>query len=322
MATIIANRAFNQDALNLGGVYALAESISFFDDSPIVINGVSYQDSLQFIYNGFTSAVILAGDEFEADGGTGEMTSGEIEAFLQLDIDDQGNADIAILIQDFSVSAEALSDAGQTFGTADDVALYQEILSGADTFILSDEGDLARGYDGEDFLDGLGGNDRLFGGGGNDTLEGGSGNDELRGENGNDFLVGEAGNDSLFAGRGRDILVGGEGQDLLVGGTDRGGDTFMFNSHKDSKNSAPDTIRDFTRGSDVIQLTLIDADVNQDGNQKFAFSGTTKAANSVWIVREANGDVLVRGDVNGNTKPDFEILVEDVGTLSRWDFLL
>lgn len=71
-----------------------------------------------------------------------------------------------------------------------------------------------------------------------DVLFGGKGNDILRGLSGEDELNGGAGNDTLIGGGGADILRGGAGNDI-----------FRFDSV-----SSSDTVVDFTRGSDKIQL--------------------------------------------------------------------
>lgn len=79
-------------------------------------------------------------------------------------------------------------------------------------------------------LAGMAGNDRLFGGAATDLLLGGSGSDRLDG------------------GSGTDRLAGGTGRDFLTGGGQA--DTFIFNPR-----GGVDTIRDFTEGLDVIQIS-------------------------------------------------------------------
>lgn len=60
-----------------------------------------------------------------------------------------------------------------------------------------------------------------------------------------------SGNDILTGGSGNDTLNGGYGNDKLTGGT--GNDIFVFNSALSSSYNR-DTIIDFTRGEDIIQL--------------------------------------------------------------------
>ncbi len=78
-----------------------------------------------------------------------------------------------------SMSAASLQSAMKTTGTADDIALMKKALSGADTFLLSDDGDRAYGYSGIDTMKGYGGNDYLRGGTGQDKLYGGTGADDF-----------------------------------------------------------------------------------------------------------------------------------------------
>jgi Ca2+-binding RTX toxin-like protein len=121
-------------------------------------------------------------------------------------------------ITDFDYSATALDRAVRTTTTLDDAAILRQILSGDDEFTLSDENDIAYGYDGRDWMDGNGGEDLLDGGRGNDTIRGGDGIDRLIGGLGDDYLYGGPGADRLEGGNGRDVIYGSEGADELDGG--------------------------------------------------------------------------------------------------------
>ena len=106
--------------------------------------------------------------------------------------------------------------------------------------------------------DGRGGDDVLYGGpaGGDDEMYGGHGDDRLFGGKGNDTLYGGRGNDVLKGGPGRDLLiVANDDMDVLYGGPDQ--DTFRFHPHT----LGGGTIRDFSDGEDVIDLTRF-PDVN------------------------------------------------------------
>lgn len=97
-------------------------------------------------------------------------------------------------------------------------------------------------------------NDVIHTYGGNDTVLAGPGDDQVYGGSGDDILKGQAGNDQLWGGRGDDVLdggVGGVGKDILTGG--RGDDIFVFLA-----DYGQDTITDFGRGHDRIQLSLTD----------------------------------------------------------------
>ncbi len=151
--------------------------------------------------------------------------------------------------------------------------------SGNDRLTGSAGDDILRGFQGADVLQGLGGDDSLSGGSGRDRLLGGAGADSLEGGKGKDMLAGQAGDDRLLGGGGRDllkgsggsdVLEGGGGKDKLVGGAgndrlcgDRGqdiltggagADTFVF-----GRGHGADRIRDFTPGTDLIDLSGLSA---------------------------------------------------------------
>ena len=122
---------------------------------------------------------------------------------------------------------------------------------GGNDSLLGNEGrDLLVSHHGDDLLGGGEGNDTLAGQEGNDTLVGGSGDDRLYGGLGNDGLIGSEGNDTLYGFAGDDLLNGGEGNDFLSG--DAGNDVFIF-----SAGSGHDTIRDFTDGEDLIDISAL-----------------------------------------------------------------
>lgn len=91
----------------------------------------------------------------------------------------------------------------------------------------------------------------INGNAGANTLRGGLGGDLLVGNDGNDRLWGEAGGDYLQGGAGNDVLTGGAGLDDLTGGA--GNDVFVFDSLTTS--AERDTVRDFVRGEDILQLS-------------------------------------------------------------------
>ena len=109
---------------------------------------------------------------------------------------------------------------------------------------------------------GYGGNDDINGWGGDDFLYGGNGNDRLDGSKGNDFLSGGNGNDVLLGGLGKDSLIGGSGYDAFV---------WLFSTGSPA-NGQRDTIFNlrYSEG-DYIDISGIDADVTQYGNQNFDY---------------------------------------------------
>lgn len=174
------------------------------------------------------------------------------------------------------------------------MAILRSLLGGNDRFDLSNMADLVRGHGGDDTILGRGGHDRLFGGAGQDRIDGGTG---------------------------ADLICGGAGRDLLLGGADLARDVFLFRSVADSwPGKDHDTIRNFIPGIDDIDLRPIDAR-SAAGDQAFTFSGGTARAWSVWCV-DTGPDILVRADVTGDGRVDFEILVANVDRLTASDFLL
>ncbi|MGH6737312.1 MAG: calcium-binding protein [Methyloceanibacter sp.] len=146
---------------------------------------------------------------------------------------------------------------------------------------------------------------------------------QVFGEAGNDTLTGGKGNDRLNGGDGNDALTGHRGKDTLIGGDDR--DFFDFNSINDSVVGAKrDRIVDLNRAEDdMIDLRGIDAKTGVSGNQNFKFIGKSDFHDKKGELRyeDKGSKVIVQGDVNGDGKADFEILVK-IGALFAGDFLL
>ena len=89
-------------------------------------------------------------------------------------------------------------------------------------------------------------------------------------------LRGNAIGNILDGGAGNDRLIGGDGVDFMTGGA--GNDTFVaeINATKTVGKAGPislDVILDFSRGSDLIDLSGIDANTNVAGHQQFTFVG-------------------------------------------------
>jgi Ca2+-binding RTX toxin-like protein len=77
---------------------------------------------------------------------------------------------------------------------------------------------------------------------------------------GNDTIIANDAGNTIQGGRGNDTIVAGRGNDLLSGGP--GSDMFVFNFLK----AAPDTIRDFTVGQDIIDMHQLFASVGYTGS--------------------------------------------------------
>lgn len=153
--------------------------------------------------------------------------------------------------------------------------------------------------------------------GGNDVIYAGNGSDLIWGEGGNDSLYGELGNDTIYGGSGDDTLFGGLGADTLTGGA--GNDFFTFNATttwSDSNLSSLDTIADFTRGSDKIDVRPL------LGATDLAFGDTIPTAFGVWYQDQSDGTTLVYADVDGNTSTtELVIRLNGLFDLSKSDFL-
>lgn len=229
--------------------------------------------------------------------------------------------------------------------------------SGANRLIGGAGNDSLDGAGGADTLRGDAGNDTLAGGAGSDLADysgstgavtvnlglttaqttgsgsdvltaienvlGGSGADSLSGDAGANALIGNGGADTLRGGAGADTLTGGAGRDLLYGGGGADQDVFVFSAITESAvgTATRDLVYNFVSGQDDLDLRGIDANSATAGDQAFTFNGKTAKAHAIWFVVSGT-DVIVRGDVNGNTTADFEILLSGVSTLGAGDFLL
>ncbi|WP_157196585.1 calcium-binding protein, partial [Methylobacterium sp. 88A] len=210
------------------------------------------------------------------------------------------------------------------------------------------------GTDGNDILNGKAGADTLFGGLGNDKYYVDNLNDQVTeavGE-GSDIvytsvsytlgagqeietlsfigskgltLTGNELANTIVGGAGKDVLVGGLGRDVLTGGA--GSDTFTFQTLNDTATGTAtrDIIQDFKIGTDHIDLFAIDANSKVSGDQSFSFIGTgafTKEAGQLHTI-QSGGATIVEGDVDGNGKADFQIVLRNVvDALHANDFLL
>jgi Ca2+-binding RTX toxin-like protein len=192
----------------------------------------------------------------------------------------------------------------------------------ADVLALGSGNDTVNGLRGADTLSGESGRDTLTGDQGNDSLLGGAGNDSLSGGIDRDYLQGDYGNDSLYGGTGTDTLIGGRGTDALYGGVDTVRDVFLFtNPLQSPKGLLHDSIFDMVQGVDRINLHDIDAATDKPGNQDFTFNGSKGAAHAVWFV-DSGTNILVRADVTGDARADFEIRVANIDMLTAGDFIL
>lgn len=112
-------------------------------------------------------------------------------------------------------------------------------------------------------------------------MYGGAGNDQLHGGSGSDILYGEAGND---------VLYGGVGADTMTGCT--GLDRFVF----DSSTASIDTIKDFSKTEDTLDLS----------NLLTSFDPVTNAITDFVQITNSGTNSIVKVDLDG------------AGTASTW----
>ena len=145
------------------------------------------------------------------------------------------------------------------------------------------------------------------------TSTGGNVIGSLRGN----ILTGSTGSDRLFGGGGNDTLIGGLGQDILEGGV--GSDTFVFGAAADSSALAIDLVLDFASGTDKIDLSGMDANGLSNGDQAFAYIGSS-AFSGAGQLRFENW--RLSGDTNGDGTAEFVVKFIGVENLVSSDFVL
>lgn len=158
-----------------------------------------------------------------------------------------------------------------------------------------------------------------------ENAEGGSGNDRITGNQVSNKLEGNGGADALIGGLGKDFLFGGAGSDK-----------FVFAAATESRvgSSVRDEIADFHRGTDRVDLHLMDAKSGVTGNNSFIWLGTggfhaNTPGELHWklaaIDLNADGrlnDVIVEGSTDNDRAAEFQIELLGVTSVSKSDFLL
>ena len=199
-----------------------------------------------------------------------DLTLRQTEDGVVLDLEHDGGGTVLLL----DVRLESLSAADFVLSPPP-----PEPPAGADgvRWVLSHQADDTRGTAGDDWIAALEGDDRIDAGAGDDTVHAGrdedtvsgaegddalwgdGGDDLLRGGEGNDTLHGGHQDDTLLGGAGDDRLDGGFGDDVLVGGA--GADTFVATGPSTDPQfpwvNGTDTVEDFTRGEDRIDLSQL-----------------------------------------------------------------
>lgn len=124
---------------------------------------------------------------------------------------------------------------------------------------------------------------------------------------GDDLMLGNAADNSMVGGAGADVLDGGAGQDRLWGGS--GKDTFLFSQASDSTAAAPDTIMDFQRGEDVIDVSNIRRTIGRPGLDFVSeFNGQAGQARLKYDPKKRLSSLEI--DLHGKGMADFKVNVK------------
>ncbi|HEY8360521.1 MAG TPA: M10 family metallopeptidase C-terminal domain-containing protein [Ramlibacter sp.] len=268
-------------------------------------------------------------------GNAGDNISGESSASA-------GGLDTVITSVDYSASRDYVEYLVAAEGTAG-VDLTGNQLANRLT-----------GNDGRNILNGAAGADTLAGGKGHDTYRLDNPGDNISGESSAsaggvdtvitgvdysasrdyvEYLVaaeGTAGVDltgnqlanRLTGNAGRNSLEGAAGADRLTGGS--GADRFVYDKASDSTMADRDRITDFTRGSDKLDLSGLDANATRSGHQDFSFIGSRAfGANATGQLRFAveSGTVMLYGSTDADAAAEFAVQVAGATTLAASDFL-
>ncbi len=165
---------------------------------------------------------------------------------------------------------------------------------------------------GVEIIEGIAPGTRIIGGSAGETLDLSGYTlinvQNIDGANGNDIINGSAGNDKIFGGAGADTLTGFGGDD-----------TFAYLAATHSAILTSDHITDFAAG-DLIDLSIVDANSRVVGTQAFNFIGSAAFSNVAGELRAVAG--LIQGDVNGDGKADFQIILDNNYIATGADFLL
>lgn len=244
---------------------------------------------------------------------------------------------------DGGAGQDLASFVGASAGVVVDLVHGTAVGDGSDTLSLiegaqgSAFGDSLIGGSGRERFYGLLGDDTLKGGGGDDILSGGAGTDTVDysggaavsvdlahktasgqgvdklpsienviGSGAADVIAGSKHANLIDGGGGDDRLIGAFGADTLTGGG--GSDSFVFLSVRDSRGADTDLITDLT-DSDVIDLSAIDADRTQKGDQAFHLVTSLGHHAGEMTLRflSARGVTVLSADTNGDGKADMTI---------------
>ena len=254
--TVAVGGATGTGASTLGGLLTLTSAGTATTDAASLLNTTVSNNN---VFNG--QAITSTGYEtLTINSGTGASTNSAAQTLG------------AITITPSTSGVGALSLTGNNPITIGAVTGAKTIdasaMAGAATLTMSSAAGVATTN-----ITGTGGNDTIIAATATAaTIIGGAGNDTITGSTLADTISGGDGNDTITGGLGRDTLTGGAGVDTFVYAVNATGSVV-------SSLAAPDTITDFTSGTDKLQI----------GQTITAFIGTFGTASSAQAAAAADG---------------------------------
>jgi len=349
--SVIHMQVYHRDPFT-GGVSNISGDVIVSFNNP----GTGFADIAHWVFQDLEFGFIVAWQDnnginfrrFMADGSAldpnhvGNSSAGDVGAqvtglndggFIIAWRHDFGSTGDGIVLQRFSINAIAIGDPVIIDDAGDEGSFGMQLETLADGRVVvaytNGPADPATGVTTLDYLildpreTTINGTDE------NDTIVGRKDASTINGLERDDHLIGMSANDKLNGGEGEDILTGGKGKDQLTGGIDK--DKFDFNSILESRVGKADVIKDFDAGpgDDLIDLRDIDAKTGGADN-KFKFIGTQdfhhRAGELHYVKINKPGVVhdktIIEGDVNGNGRADFQIVLLGLHNLHGNDFVL
>lgn len=202
MAKLTTYTAFDYRDIDLYSMTYDSAGAYFSNNLNQLYDGLVYEDALQVTSQGTNPKVsFFAGTNFsvshvgtpDSDGWAplsdeSRLLGGTLTAYLNKYItDDTWPTNWAVTR--FSVPLKSVETAAITPDTADDLKLFEQIMSGNDSVILSDEGNVISTFAGNDSILGGDSGDMIDGGTGIDTMVGGIGHDSYWIDNAKDVVV-------------------------------------------------------------------------------------------------------------------------------------
>jgi len=138
------------------------------------------------------------------------------------------------------------------------------------------------------------------------TITGNAGWNYLEGRDGNDTLNGGLGNDLIAGGLGSDILIGGGGEDRFITRQE----SVFTSSNPQGRLIETDTISDYVIGEDIVDLSVIDANVVGGGvNDAFTIVGAFDGQAGRMTLTFGGGITTLQLDIDGDRSADYRLRI-------------